>query len=431
MLLSAQKWKVRIVFWSSAVAIGAVAAGFAEGADYANQLFTRITDISPYLPLVLCPAVLLLVAWITRRFFPGSEGSGIPQAIAALSMPDDTARSKVLSVRIAFGKILLTLMGLMSGASIGREGPTVHIGASVLFAIRRLAPFPRHDIERGLILAGGAAGISAAFNTPIAGILFAIEEMSRSFEERSSGTVIIAVIVSGLIALVVLGNYTYFGTTDAQLGDVSSWLAVPVCGIAGGALGGLFSQGLILGTQHMPAIFRKRPYLLAITCGVVIALIGLVSGGSTYGTGYEQAKAVVTGTGTLDPLYPIWKLLATVVSYLSGIPGGIFAPSLATGAGLGANLAAWFPSAPAAAIVILAMVSYFSGVVQTPITAFVIVMEMTGNQSMLLPLMAASFIAYGTSTIICPQPVYRALAKAFHQKQQEPEPVPAPPSNSG
>ena len=129
-------------------------------------------------------------------------------------------------MRIAFGKMLLTLLGLMSGASIGREGPSVHIGASVMYSLGRFARFPPHYMERGLILAGGAAGIAAAFNTPLAGIVFVIEEMSQSFEQKISGIVTGGVVLAGVTALAVLGQYHYFGTSDAQILEISAWLAV-------------------------------------------------------------------------------------------------------------------------------------------------------------------------------------------------------------
>ena len=149
----------------------------------------------------------------------------------------------MLSLRIAFGKILVTLVALASGASIGREGPTVQVGASIMHALRRYARFPALDIDRGLVLAGGAAGIAAAFNTPLAGVVFAIEELSRSFEERTSGVILTAVIVAGVTALALVGNYTYFGRTSVALTVPQMWVAVPVCGILGGLLGGLFSRG--------------------------------------------------------------------------------------------------------------------------------------------------------------------------------------------
>ncbi len=414
--LSLRAWRTRLIFWASAVAVGVAASVFALGAEHANHAFQTLVTRWPWAPVILTPAGLALIAWVTQRWFAGTEGSGIPQAMAALGMYDESARGRILSLRAAAAKIALTLSGLLCGASIGREGPTVHVGASILYSVRRLALQPRHEIERGLILAGGAAGIAAAFNTPLAGLIFAIEELSRSFEERTSGIILIAVIVAGLAAQVLQGNYTYFGQTAAALGTASAWLAVPVCGVVGGLLGGLFSRALVTGVRRMPGALRARPVLLAALAGLGLVAVGLLSGHEAWGTGYEEARRLVNGTGTVDAGFPFWKMLATLLSYFSGIPGGIFAPSLAAGAGLGANMAPWFPEVPAAAIVILGMAGYFTGVVQTPITAFVIIMEMTAGTAMLLPLMATAFIAYGTSRLVCPEPIYRALARTFLER---------------
>jgi len=415
-LLSPKAWKVRLVFWSGAVLVGLVCALFAVLAEHANRLFFAIAEHDPLLPLLITPLALVLVAWLTARVFPGSQGSGIPQAIAALEMQ---SRSAVLSIRIAVGKILLTLLGLLAGASIGREGPSVHVGASIMHSLGRFARFPAHYMERGLILSGSAAGIAAAFNTPLAGIVFAIEEMSRSFEQKTSGIVTTAVVFAGVTALAVLGQYHYFGRSDAAIIAPASWLAVPLCGVIGGLLGGLFSQGLIHGSQWVAPLARSQPLLLALLAGLVVAVIGYLSGYSASGTGYTEAKGIITGETPQDLMYPIYKMGATLASYLSGIPGGIFAPSLATGAGVGADLGLLLPVAPLSVMVVLGMVGYFSGVVQSPITAFVIVMEMTANQNMLLPLMATSFIAYGTSHLVCPRPLYRCLAEAFLSRGKE------------
>lgn len=405
------------MFWCGAISVGLAAIAFAVGSDHTNSLFHRLIAYSPYLPLLVTPLGLASVVALTRRFFPGSQGSGIPQSIAALNMQDAEARNGVLSLRIAVGKILMTLMGLLSGASVGREGPTVQIGASIMHALSKLTRFPRHEMERGLILAGGAAGIAAAFNTPLAGIVFAIEEMSRSFEQKTSGTVLTAVIIAGMTSLALMGNYNYFGHTGAVLEFDRGWVAVLVCGVLGGLLGGLFSRMLIASSLGLPGrlgiLMRERPVAFAALCGLILALIGLLSGSTTYGTGYEEAKKILEGTQSMPETYGILKMLATVVSYVSGIPGGIFAPSLAVGAGFGSNMAPFLPYAPAGAVVILGMVAYFAGVVQAPITAFVIVMEMTDNHDMLLPLMAASLIASGSSRLVCHKPLYKTLAEKF------------------
>lgn len=411
-LFSRQAWRLRLVFWGSALIIGGVAAGFALGGRYADGYYHQLYQVSPLLAYLLTPLGLAAVAFITQRYFKGTEGSGIPQAMAALSMRHHALRSRVLSLKVALGKILLTILGLFCGASIGREGPTVHIGASIMYSLRRIAPFRGKDMTRNLILAGGAAGISAAFNTPLAGIIFAIEEMSRSYEHRTSGTLLISVVLAGITALMILGNYTYFGSTDASLPLSHAWLAVAICGVIGGLLGGMFATGLIEGTRKIAPLAQRHPVALAFSCGLLLSLFGFLSDGMTYGTGYEAAKDLVTG-GEPEFAFPVLKLLATVVSYLSGIPGGIFAPSLSIGAGIGADLSILFPAAPVAAIVMLGMVGYFSGVVQAPITAFVIVMEMTNDSGMLLPLIATALIAKAVSHLVCPRPIYQALADAY------------------
>ena len=412
-LLSPDAWKIRLLFWAGAVLVGLVASGFAISTVYAEEGFHHLLGYGDWVPFVLCPLGLALVSWLTRSIFPGSQGSGIPQSIAALQLTEHTSRTVLLSFRIAFGKILLTLIGLFSGASIGREGPTVHIGAAIMFSLGRFAKFPHHYMDRGLILAGGAAGIAAAFNTPLAGIIFAVEEMGRSFEERTSGVLLTGVFIAGITAVAIQGNYTYFGSTSAGLETSDILAPILVCGIVGGLLGGLFSTVLIQGSRRLAPLVGRRPILIAITCGLGIACVGFLSGNTAYGTGYLEASAIISGTSSVPDNYPFMKMLATAFSYLSGIPGGIFAPSLATGAGVGAEIANWMPSLPVSAVIILGMVGYFTGVVQTPITAFVIVMEMTDNHDLLLPLMATALVAYATSRIVCPDPIYRELAKQF------------------
>jgi H+/Cl- antiporter ClcA len=328
----------------------------------------------------------------------------------------------VLSLRIAFGKFIVTLLGLCCGASIGREGPTVQIGAAIMHALGRKLRLPRLNLDRALILAGGAAGVAAAFNTPLAGVVFAIEELSPSFEARTSGTVLTAVIIAGITTLALMGNYAYFGHTAVELDFGRGWLSVMLCGVGGGLSGGLFSAALIRAAHGLPGGFgriaRRWPIVFVACCGVALAVIGIVSGGQTYGTGYAQARGLVEGTGAPGPWFIVLKFLATAISYISGIPGGIFAPSLSIGAGLGAWLAAFIPSAPAGAVVLLGMVGYFSGVVQAPITATIIVMEMTDNQRLTIPLMATAFLAFGVSRLVCRRPIYGALARRFLQVQQ-------------
>lgn len=426
--LSVRDWKTRLIFWSAALAVGAVAAAFTLASNWTMALHSRIMTHSHWWTLLLAPFGLGFAALLTRYVFPGSEGSGIPQAIAALRSDKDDMRHKVLSMRIAVGKILIALIAFVSGASIGREGPTVHIGASMMFSAGRFTRFPPHYIRHGLIMAGGAAGIAAAFNTPIAGIIFAIEEMARFYEEKATGMLLVAVLIAGLGAMALLGNYTYFGVTSSSFTHFEAWIAVPVCGIIGGLLGGGFSSLLVSSMRRIRGLFHKHTFLVAAGCGLAIAVLGLLSDGGSYGTGYSQARMLLEGQSQTHYLFPLYKILATIASYLSGIPGGIFSPSLSAGAGLGADLAPLMPYAPPATVIVLGMCGYFTGVVQTPLTASVIMMEMVNDHAMVFPIMATAFIALGASKLLCRHPVYWSLAEDFLAPPPA-EPAPAEYSN--
>ena len=348
-LVSPRLWLRRLVFWVGAIFVACVAVLFAQAANWASALFLFLTAGRIWPAFIIAPVGLTLSFLLTQRVFPGAQGSGIPQTIAALHLRDQRLVGRILSPRIAVGKVLLTLLGLASGASIGREGPTVQVGASIMHALGSGLRLPRLELQRGLILAGGAAGIAAAFNTPLAGIVFAIEELSHSFEARTSGTVFTAVIVAGATTLGLVGNYTYFGRTSAELSNHAAWAAVMLNSVVGGLAGGLFSRTLVIAARGLPGLAGKLmmrfPVLFAAICGLLLAIIGTVSNGETYGTGYEQARGMVEGHSTLAATYALLKLAATVVSYVSGIPGGIFAPSLSIGAGLGSALAPLVPSA--------------------------------------------------------------------------------------
>lgn len=407
------RWQRQIIFIAGGLSVGLVAIGLAIASDYAQGLFHRLVAHFPLAAFVVTPLGFGAAVYLTNRHFPNTQGSGIPQAIAARELDKPAAREQVVGLRTGIGKILMTLLGLLAGASIGREGPTVQVGASIMFAIGRLSP----SRQPGLILAGAAAGVAAAFNTPIAGIVFAIEEMSRSFEMRTSGLVFGAIILAGFTSFALVGNYTYFGSTSDTLSYGIDWLAVPVCGIMGGLTGGLFARALIAVPTHLPKIvsswLKSHAVFFAIMCGFGVAVCGLLSNGAVYGTGYAQARDALHGTGALPLFYAPLKFVATALSSVSGLPGGIFSPSLSVGAGLGADIAWFFPKEAMGAVVLLGMVSYFTGVVQAPITAFVIVEEMTGNHGMLVPLMAAAWIADASSRFVCPEGVYHALSKRY------------------
>ena len=173
-----------------------------------------------------------------------------------------------------------------------------------------------------------------------------------------------------------------------------------------------------MSTRLVAPVVRQYGIRLALGCGVVVALCSLLTSGLVHGTGFQQAIALSSGELETGLLYPLAKMVATLASYLSGVPAGIFGPALGIGAGIGSAVSGWFPEVAASVLVLLGMVAFFSGMAQTPITAFVVILEMSDNHRLLLPLMTTGFLAYIASRLICHKPVYSALAEPFFNPPQ-------------
>lgn len=416
-LFSPTRWQTRLLIWGSAAAVGVAAVGFAKLADVSQLGLRRLLTAFPWAIWLLAPAGFFVISWLTRRWFRGAEGSGIPQTIFAARPESGALGELFLKPRVVVGRVLLAAVGLFCGGSIGREGPTVHVGAVIVDTISRWMPKDHVEAQRrALILAGGAAGVAAAFNTPLAGIVFAIEELSRSFEERASGTTLTAVILAGVVAIAMTGDYTYFGqpTVAAQAFKITPGvvLVALVCGVAGG----VFSRVTLVCVAGLPGALgrlrRARPALFAGLCGLGIAALGAWSGGLTYGTGYEEARSILEGHAHLPWNYALTRAIATLLSYLSGIPAGLLAPSLSVGAGLGQFIADHLHQPSAVPFAILGMCGYLAGVTQAPLTSFVIVMEMTAQHAMVLPLMLTAALATALSKLITPA-LYQSLADRY------------------
>jgi H+/Cl- antiporter ClcA len=413
-LFSPVQWRRRLLFWSGAVLVGFAAVGMASAADYLFHLFQQVVHHNRYWPLLITPAMFALLVWLTQGVLKPTRGSGIPQAMAALEVDDEGFRKSLLSLRVAIGKMALTLAALLGGASVGREGPTVHVGAGLLYTLGRRFGFADSVAAGRFILAGSAAGLAAAFNTPLAGVVFAIEEMSGAFEHRMSGILLTAVIIAGVVSLGILGNYAYFGRFDIVLPLGKAWLAVLATGIVCGLAGGLFARLILPHDRglrgHIGRWRARQPVMFAAGCGLALVLLSLLTHDGLYGTGYDQAKAILAGHSDTGDAFGVLKFLGNIASFWAGIPGGIFSPALAVGAGLGDNISALLPGTDPSAVVLLAMAAYLSGVTQAPLTATVISMELTANQQMALPIMAACLLARAVSSLVCRRPVYHALA---------------------
>ncbi len=407
----------RLATGIGAVALAIAALLFAKLADFARIGFDRIVAAAPFLPLVLSPLLFAFVAYATRRWVPDARGSGIPQVMAAAKLPASKAARVLVSLPVAVFKMLLTVIVLFAGASVGREGPTVQVSAAMMVLVHRVMRVP---ITAGVLIAGGAAGVAAAFNTPLAGVAFAIEELAAAYEQRVALLVMGAVMISGLVVIGIAGDYVYFGVLRETIDISTTIVLAPALGVSGGLLGGLFSR-LVLAfgqaTSGWMGLARKRPVLFAAFCGLIVAVLGITSGGTTWGTGYQSSRLLIEG-GTITYWFGPAKFLASLATTLSGTPGGIFAPSLAVGAGLGNTIAPLF-DAPASTIVLLGMAAYFVGVVRAPLTAVIILMEATASRSMILPLFATALIADAVSSLVCRERLYHGLSKTFGAKAPE------------
>ena len=418
-----------MTLWLAALFAGLMVVAFAKLADLALLLFAALSAGRAWVPFLLAPTVGMLTVWLTQRYFPGAQGSGIPQVIAATRLAaQGKAVNTLLSLRIACGKISLGAFALVGGFSAGREGPSVQVAASIMHAVHQWLPHSRALRAQDLILAGGAAGVAAAFNTPLAGIVFAVEELGRRLETRTSGVLVSTIILSGLVAVALLGNYNYFGQLKIVNLDRAIVLPIIAAGIACGLLGGLFSRLMLWPQQHKElALWRVRsrhPVVFAGLCGLLVAIIGWVGGGLSYGSGYSITSEVVSGQLVLPWHAPFSRFLATLVSYYSGIPGGIFAPSLAVGAVIGSNIAQLL-GVPAETIPIIAlcMAGFLAAVTQAPITSAIIVMEMIDGHEMVISLMAVTLVAKAVSSRLSPE-LYQQLALGFLPTKT----VPRPPS---
>jgi len=407
---TAPVWRKRAAILSGAVTLGLVALLFARLADEANALFLGFVHIWWWAPLVVTPLAFGMLVWLTRRFAPAARGSGIPQIMAARLDPSGAMRS-LASARTAAVKFLMTLAALLVGASVGREGPTVQISATIMAYAHRLFRVP---LKASVMVAGGAAGVAAAFNTPLAGVTFAIEELAAAYEQRMTLLVMTAVLISGMVSLGIAGDYVYFGAMSDTLPFGRAIAVTLVAGVTGGLTGGLFSRATLAfaGSGLRPfAWLRARPVILAVGAGLVVAVLGCATH-MTWGTGYQPARSIILGHDA-----PWWfgpaKMVATLATAVSGMPGGIFAPSLATGAGLGDLLRALFPASAAGPVVLLGMIGYFTGAVRAPLTAVVIISEATASHGLLLPLLATALIADATSSLVCRERLYHGLSRNF------------------
>ncbi|MBY0471539.1 chloride channel protein [bacterium] len=407
--------------WVGAVLVGGAAVLYARMVSLAQGWFLTRFFANPYVVVAIAPFAFLLATALVRKFAPDAKGSGIPQVLEAIEAGAKSPQSErpwklpLVSMRTAAVKVISSVVGILGGASIGREGPTVQIAASVFAAVgRKVKKHAPHVELPSYLTAGAAAGVAAAFNTPLAGITFAIEEVIDGALGSFRQAMMLAVIISGITAQALLGNYLYFGHPAVSTPDLGVIYQSVMIGLVGGLLGGTFARVLAYPqVTRLPKHWAFRAFL----CGLVCSAICLFTNGDTAGSGYEATEKVLMASSVDDAsiFFPFLKIGTTILSYLSGMAGGIFSPSLSIGAGIGISLAKLlhFPNFRTCAL--MGMVAFFSGVVQAPLTAVIIVTEMTDRHILILPFMVAAFLGQALGRLIMPTPLYHFLAKR-HQE---------------
>jgi len=397
---------------------GLAAVGFHLSID---GLATHLLDPLLARPLaqrvVLVPLLLILVGLIVGlvldKVVPFARGSGIPEVKTAYVFGPGAQ----LSLRTVVGKFILGALSIGSGFSLGREGPTVQICAAIGAAVGRATHRPSR-VVKALISVGAAAGIAAAFNTPIAAITFAMEEVIGDLNQRLVGAIVVASVAAAVVERAMLGGRPSLLVPGYSLGDWQELLAYALLGVLAGAGATVFVSGLLALRVFVRNLARLPIWARPAVGGAVMAAIGLALP-QTFGIGYPTLSATLLGQVSWREMVvlSVGKMAATVTSYGWGLSGGIFAPSLFIGATLGGSVAHLVHpfAGPSAEIVgsfaLVGMGAFFAGAIRAPITSILIIFEMTGDYAIILPLMISNVISYTVAARLHPVPIYDALLR--------------------
>jgi len=362
---------------------------------------------------VLIPvAGSLAMGYLLYRYFPNARGSGVPQTKAALY-----ARDGHISLRTVLGKFGCTAATLASGIPLGREGPSVQVGAGIASVLGRNLRL-RPEKVKALVPVGAAAAIAAAFNTPMAAVLFALEEVVGDMHAPVLGSVVLASATSWAMLRLLLGNNPLFQVPPYELVHPLEFGIYAVLGVAGGFLSVAFTK-LLLGMRQRFLLLPKRTqWWHPVVGGVLVGLMGLFVP-QVLGVGYSYVGHSLNGTMTfkLMALLVVLKLFSVTTSYASGNAGGIFGPALFLGAMLGGvvgtvahHLLPAYTAVPGA-YALVGMGALFAGIVRAPMTSVLMIFEMTRDYTVIVPLMIANLASFFISSRFQRQPIYEALAR--------------------
>ncbi len=405
----------------AALVVGLLSVAYAYAFRFIETQFEHFVVSDPW--IVFCAGPLLFTAawWLVYRFAPEASGSGIPQVMAAIELDykDENVRfvDNLLSLKAGAVKVLSSLLCLAGGGAIGREGPTLQVSAIVFHfvgkQVRRIYPAA---LEQTWVIAGASAGLASAFNTPLGGIVYAIEELGMKHFERVRTALLSAVIVSGLVAQGILGSYLYLGYPQLRSIPLKGWPLVIFTGFAAGLAGALFSRLLLkllslrnrLKTAWMLAGF-------ALLCGLVSSVLIFTDPAHAGSGGALISRFLFNGDAASVALI-FGRAVATCVAYLSGAAGGIFAPSLTIGASLGSMIAEVFGNDQTNFFAMLGMIGFLTGVTHTPFTSFILVMEMSDRHSAIFPMMVVALLANSAAKSLAAHSFYESVRNIWLER---------------
>ena len=416
-------------FWVGAFITGLISVLYAKLFLWAESGTNYIYHQSRWLFFIITPFCFVLAWWLVKKYSPYAKGSGIPQVTAAIELANPKHNYKVnklLSLRVLFIKIVSSLVMILGGGVVGREGPTIQISASIFKKINDLLPewYPKIS-KRNMIVTGAAAGLASAFNTPLGGIVFAIEELTKTHFSYFKSALLTGVIIAGLTALNILGPYLYLGYPQTNGVSVSIILIIiPVAIIAGVSGSGMGSGILFLLKKRNAIVNNFKTILYIIICGLIIATLAIFIDSRTFGSGKEiMLTTLFTNDKHLEWYIPILRIIGPVISFSTGASGGIFAPSLSAGASIGAAISGWvhLSGTETNLVILCGMVGCLTGITRSPFTSSILVIEMTNDHNIIFYLMVTALVANLISNFISKHSFYDHLKDQFIHEIHETE----------
>ncbi|WP_288441758.1 chloride channel protein [uncultured Chryseobacterium sp.] len=411
-----------IPFWIGSVITGFFAVMYAQVFAWGEHLMNFIFDWHAWMIFIIAPIGFVLSWWLVKEFAPNAKGSGIPQVMAAVELANPKEHRKIrnlLSIKIIFFKILSSVILVIGGGAVGREGPTIQIAGSVFRKVNEYLPewWPKIS-KKNMIMTGAAAGLAAAFNTPLGGIVFAVEELSKTHINYFKTALFTAVIIAGLTAQTLAGSYLYLGYPKTN--DVSLMVMLPIILVA--ATAGIMASQLSVTMLKINSWKKKKlktdkaNVVFLIICALIIASIAYFINREILGSGKEIMERVLFTKDKHEDWYvPILRMLGPALSFTSGGAGGIFAPALTAGASIGSVISGIIHLTPNETnVVILAgMVAFLTGITRAPFTSAIIVLEMTDRHSLIFHLMLAGMISSIASILVSRHSLYDVLKVNF------------------